>query len=222
MRDEGRVRTDLIFCARHPSMDGVTHYSAVDLEALPLAEKPGKIDNTLVVPFSPPVRIQTDLLTAVTPLSTRAEDGTCEVLPSLTARASGDFLAFLKKFEAAVLATAKANAGKWWPRRNLDAGVIENGHKTYMKGKDVFKLKVDFTGDPIVWNLKSEPQESDVLTPGQQFWAVLEAQRVVIGRSEFGLVWRLHQVMHKPMAACVVRPQEARQRPSASEMEEFG
>ena len=203
-------------------MDGVTPFSQVDLDRLPLADKPVKKDGALVVPFQPPVRIQTDLVTATTPLCTRADDGTCEVLPSMTARASGDFLAFLRRFEAGVLAGAKANAAKWWPKGRWDAETIQNGLKSYMKGQDLFKLKVDGGGtDPIVYDMQSQPLEPDVLTPGQHFWAVLEAQRVVIGKTEFGMVWRLHQVMHKPAAACIVRPTPVEQPATASEVTEF-
>lgn len=203
----------------------IVHFSEVDLKALPLAEKPGKVDNVLVVPFEPVIRIQTDLLTATSPLCTRGEDGGTEVLPSMTAKASGSFLTFLRDFEKAVLESGKANSAKWWPRRKvepgLEPGVIENGLKSYFKSSDVFKIRVDTSAETLVYDLNERPIDPDKLSAGERFWATLEAHRVVIGRSEFGLVWTLDQAMHKPTTACVVRAQQQKRRPADAETTEF-
>ena len=200
----------------------VSRFSDVDLKNLHLAEKPVKVDNVLVVPFEPPLYIQTEeTLTATSPLCTRAEDGSCEVLPSLTAKVGGPFLEFLRQFETALLDTAKAQSNKWWPRRNLDAGAVENGLKSYLKGTDVLKMKVDTEVDPLVYDEAGTPTETDIIKPGQKFWAVLKANRVVLGKTEFGMVWRLHQVMHKPVTACVVVPQQMKSKPADNEVAEF-
>lgn len=194
-------------------MADVTGYKQVNLCKLPLADKPVKIDGVLAVPFDPIIRIQTeDLLTAMTPLCTKGEDGNVEMMTSMTAKATGAFLTFLKQFEKSVLGVAKKESSKWWPRKNFDDTVIEHGFKSYMKGADVFKLRVDTDVEPLVYDEQGLPADIDAIRPGQRFWAVLEAHRVVIGKNEFGLVWKLHQIMWKPANACLVVPQPQKQK----------
>lgn len=196
-------------------------FANVDLANLPFEDKPVKSNNMLVVNFKEPVRVQTDLLTATSPLCTQAEDGSFEVRPSITARASGSFLTFLKKFEDAILKAAHANSNRWWPKQKFEAEFIDNAFRRYMKSADVFKIRVDSSLDFVVYDEAENPLGPEVLTPGSRFWAVLEASRVVLGKTEFGVVWRLVQAMHRPAPACVVRPPQNTERPTDLETSEF-
>lgn len=201
-------------------MAGVS-FTEVDLAKLPLEEKAVKTNNVLVVPFKEPIRIQTSLLTATSPLCTPGEDGSYEIRPSITARASGSFLVFLKKFEDAILKAAHDGSNKWWPKQKFEAEFIDNAFRRYMKSADVFKIRVDSSLDPVVYDESGSPVGPEVLAPGQKFWCVLEASRVVLGKTEFGVVWRLVQAMHKPAPACVVVPPKQTDKLTDPETSEF-
>lgn len=180
-------------------------FADVDLAALPLTNKPVKVDNVMVVPFEPVVRVQTDLVTATGPLT----DENGDLLPNLYARASGPFLRFLRAFEDAVLEAAKANAQTWWSKKQCSPGLIENGFKSYFKTDDVFKINVKSTTEALVFDKDGNELGNDALGSNSKFWAVLEARRVVLGKTEFGMVWKLNQLMLKPAARCEVSPPPA-------------
>lgn len=174
-------------------------FSDVNLEALPFAKQAKKVNNVLVVPFEPPVRIQTDILTATTPLCDENKD----LLPSIYVQAQGPFLKFMKDFEQAVLVNAKEHASNWWTKPPSPT-MIDNGFKTSFKSDDVFKLNVKQSSEPIVFDHQQNDLPDEVAGPGVKFWAVLEAHRVVIGRQEFGVVWKLSQMMLKPAVRCEI------------------
>ena len=176
-----------------------SNFGDIDLSALPFAKQATKVNNALVVPLEPAIRIQSDLLTATTPLCDENKD----ILPNIYARAQGPFLAFLKEFEQAILAGAKENAQAWWPKPPAPA-MIENGFKTSFRNEDVVKLTVKQTAEPIVFDHEGKDLPDQAVGCGAKFWAILEAQRIVIGRQEFGLVWKLSQLMLKPAAKCEV------------------
>ena len=177
-------------------------YGDVNLASLPLVTKASKVDNVMVVPFEPSVRIQSDLLTATSPLT----DENGDLLPNIHARASGSFLRFLKAFEEAVLEAAKTHAATWWSKKQCSASLIDNGFKSYFKGDDVFKINVKSTSEALVFDKDGNELGNDALTTNSKFWAVLEARRVVLGKTEFGMVWKLNQLMMKPAARCEVAP----------------
>lgn len=172
-------------------------FGDVDLDTLPFAKQATKANNTLVVPLEPAIRIKTDLLTSTTPLCDENND----ILPNIYARAQGPFLKFLKDFEQAVLTGAKNNAQAWWPKPPTTA-MIDNGFKSSFRNEDVFKMTVKQTADPLVFDHEQKELPDQAAGCGVKFWAVLEAQRVVIGRQEFGLVWKLSHMMLKPAAKC--------------------
>ena len=174
-------------------------YGDVDLSKLPFKKSPVKVKNVLTVPLEPAVKIQTDLLTATTPLC----DENKEVLASLYARANGPFLKFLKSFEDTLLAAAKDNASTWWPKP-VTAAMIDNGFKSYFRNDDVFKINIRQPVEPLVFDCEGKDLPDDAVGPGVKFWAVLEAQRVVLGKQEFGIVWRLNQLMVKPTTKCEI------------------
>lgn len=191
-------------------------YADVDLETLPFAKQAKKVNNVLVVPFEPPLRIQSDLLTATTPLCDENKD----LVPSMYVQAQGSFLKFLKDFEKAVLKNAKENASSWWTKPPSTA-MIENGFKTSFKNEDVFKMNVKHTSEPIVFDHHQNDLPDSVAGAGVKFWAVMEAQRVVIGRQEFGVVWKLCQLMLKPAVKCEIVFPVATQSQAESEDGDF-
>jgi len=193
----GRVSSSSKIWVVHTRMVNV--YNKVDLDALPLAETATKIKNVMVVPFQPVIRIQTDLLTATSPLCDENKD----LLPNIYAKANGPFLNFLKEFETSILKAAKHNAATWWPKRNV-ADMIDNGFKSYFKGDDVFKINVKTSAEAIVFDQTSSELPNEAACTGSKFWAVLEAHRVVLGKTEFGVVWKLDQMMLKPVVKCEV------------------
>ena len=177
-------------------------FSEVDLTNLPLADKATKVENVMVVPFDPPVKIQTDLLTVTGPLADEAG----ELLPNIHAKASAGFCTFLKSFEAAVLDKAKANASSWWTKKQCSSAMVENGFKSYFKSDDIFKINVKSAGESLVFDYDGNELGIEAVASNSKVWAVLEARRVVLGKTEFGMVWKLNQLMLKPATKCQVAP----------------
>lgn len=183
----------------------VSAYSDIDLKNLVLAEKPSKVENVMVVPFDPSIKIQTDLVSATGPLV----DENGDLLPNIHARASGAFLKFLKDFEASVLDVAKSHASSWWTKKQCTPAMVESGFKTYFKGEDIFKINVKSADQPLVFDEDGNEVGDESVTSSSRFWAVLEARRVVLGKTEFGMVWKLKQLMLKATAKCEVNPPRA-------------
>lgn len=178
-------------------------FTDLDLSKLPFSKAAVKVNNVLTVPLDPIIKIQTDLLTTTTPLC----DENNELLPSVYAKATGPFLNFMKSFETAVLTAAKDNASTWWPKP-VTPTMIDNGYKSYFRNDETFKLSIRQSAQPIVFDAEGHDLPDEAAGVGAKFWAVLEAQRLVLGKQEFGIVWKLNQMMLKPAAKCEIRPPE--------------
>lgn len=180
-------------------MENVQNHKDIDLGSLKLADEPVKVNSTVVVPFDPPLYVNTELMTATSPLTHEGK-----MLDYMSARATGGFLKFLRDFEEAVKDTAKRKSTSWWPKRNVTADLIDNGFKTYFKSQDVIKINTRHCTD-AVFNSQHEQLSSDSVATGTRFWAVLVAKRVVLGKAEFGVVWALEQMLVKSPATCKVK-----------------
>lgn len=180
-------------------------YRAVDFASLPY--QPMIKDTTArlyAVPIEPPVR-------ALTPPVATASDMDDD-MPFLYLAPTGDFKAFLKRSEDAVLAACIANKASWFAK-SLDDDALRRGFKSFFRAEDgAFKLKVP--ADVGCFDAAGAPVGREDVPSGSVVRAVLELSRVCFGRHEFGVTWKLVQLKLVP-TVCLIVPEEEDPAPPA-------
>lgn len=158
-------------------------YRAVDFSSMTFGSMVKDTSARLyVVPIDPPVQIVSPPLQTTTAF----EDG----VPFVYVDPKGDFAAFLKQSETAVLDACLANKATWFATQH-DDDALRRGFKTFFKDDGTFKIKVPT--DVPLFDACNRPVDRDAVPAGTTIRCALELSRVCFGRHEFGSTWKLLQ-----------------------------
>ena len=153
-------------------------------------------DNTArlyAVPIDPPVRV-------LSPPVKTASDMDDDV-PFVLLEPKGEFAAFLKASETAILDACLANKATWFATAH-DDDALRRGFKSFFRAEDgAFKVKVP--ADAGCFDAAGAPVGREDVKAGSHVRAVLEMARVCFGRHEFGVTWKVVQVKLVP-TVCLI------------------
>ncbi len=123
----------------------------------------------------------------------------CVQTPALTVRSvvegaawiapTGPFRAFLHQAEATLKDLARANAGDW----NISEDQVERSFKTFFDAEKGFKVRLH--PDFAAFGVDGEDLDEDSTElQGATARLLLELDRVSVGKTEMGALWRLAQI----------------------------
>lgn len=146
------------------------------------------------VSISPALRVQTPVLTVVN--DTVAEPGAALALKGAHQAPDGLFK-FFKDVESRVLDACIENKAAWFPKgETLDADTLRSSFKTFVVDDC---LKTRFQDDCVVYDQNRHPLEDPAdLSAGTQVRCVLELSKISFGKHEFGVMWRVAQMLLLP------------------------
>lgn len=167
------------------SSSSPVYFKTIDLASVSLGplQKDGRIYSAALAPG--PLLVQTPPV----PIQSLAE-GVAWLLPS------GPFRAFLRETEATLKAKSSAEAEAW----SLSPGQVDTSFKTFFK-HDAFKVRLH--PDFAAFSPDGEYLESpDGVTTAR---LVLELDKVSVGKTEMGCLWRLVQLRAtSPPPPCLI------------------
>ena len=176
-----------------PPSYGPVHFTRVDPSSL--AFQPMRRDATkYVVPLARELLVVTPPL-GVSPLVD--EDGEPAGVVWLRATA-GPFADFARAVEASVLDSVIANKREWL-RKDVPDDSLRTSFKSFL-GPEGLRVK----GGADVAAFGADRSLTDLsLVRGPRVRAVLSLRAVTFGKTEFGCLWRLVQVIDAPEPACL-------------------
>ena len=191
-RDSASPRSAAAADAPPPSY-GPVHFSRVDLSSL--AFQPMRRDATkYVVPLTRELLVVTPPL-GVSPLVD--EDGEPAGVVWLRATA-GPFADFARAVEASVLDRVIANKREWL-RKDVPDDSLRTSFKSFLSPEG---LRVKGGADVAAFGADRSLTDLS-LVRGPRVRAVLSLRAVTFGKTEFGCLWRLVQVIDAPEPACL-------------------
>lgn len=175
-------------------------FKAVPLDALagddafePM-EREGKL---YVVRLRPKILVQTPPLA----LTSSLVDDDGEPLTFAHLAPAGQFAAFLRRAEAAVLDACLAHKHDWF-RKDFEDDALRSGFKTFLRPNGTIKVKVP--EDVAVFDVAKRPIPPGDAPAGSQVRCILELAKISFGKTEFGAAWKLVQVRSIAQPRCLI------------------
>lgn len=118
---------------------------------------------------------------------------------------TGPFRAFLETTEAALQATARAHAGQW----NISPDQVTTSFKTFFRAEDgAFKVRYDAEFAAYDAEGNALDTEYQPLEAGQTVRILIQLDKVCMGKTEMGGVWRIKQArLLPPPTPCLIDPE---------------
>lgn len=157
------------------------------------------------VRFRQPIAIQTKRAST---LRSDLLNETGETMPFAYFTLDAESEALLRSFETWVVAAAKENKSTWF-KKDIDDAYLDTSFKSYFKSAGHFVVRI--AEDVAAFTPKGEPLPLSEVAPEATAVLLLEASQITFGRTEFGCLWKLKQMMvfpPKPDAAkkgCMIR-----------------
>lgn len=162
------------------------HWKAFDPATLAL-EAVQKAGKTRVAPLAQPVLLQTPAFELTAPILT--EDG--DAIPCAYLRPPSEFLDLLERTEKHILDLCVAVKADWAPSKTDDD--LRANFKSFLKEGT---LKASLPDHCLFFDAAKAPcARADVGTHAR---AILQLERVVFGKTEFGALWRVVQLQALP------------------------
>lgn len=170
----------------------VVYYRDVNLEELQF-EEIRKEGSVYVVGLTRPLLIQAPPTTLVSALD---EGVTFAYLAPV-----GQFAAFLKGVETAVLDACLANKGAWF-RREIDDEALRCSFKSFFRPNGT--IKVQAPEDLLVFGPDRQLASRHDIQAGSPVRAILELHKIVFGKTEFGAMWTAVQLQAAAVPKCLI------------------
>ena len=168
------------------------YFKTVDLASLTILPIT-KESKSYIARIEPRLVIQTPPIQVTSPLVC---DG--DHMPFVYLRVTGPFEKYLKETEEKVLNFCVAHK-KDWLKRDLDDDAIRHCFKSFFKDDSI---KVMVPEDVVVFDATKSTIDRDGL--GNNVRAILELNRIVFGKTEFGAMWRVLQLQTVESPRCLI------------------
>jgi len=134
-----------------------------------------------------------------------SEDG--EPMPFVHVNLDAESETLLRTFEKWVLASTKENKLDWF-KKDIDDAYLDTSFKSYFKNTtNHFVLKV--AEDVAAFTPQGDPLSLSDIAPDATVVLLLEASQITFGKTEFGCLWKLKQMMvlppKPPKKACLIQ-----------------
>lgn len=144
------------------------------------------------VRFRQPIAIQTKRAST---LRSDLLNETGEAMPFAYFTLDAESEALLRSFETWVVAAAKENKSTWF-KKDIDDAYLDTSFKSYFKSAGHFVVRI--AEDVAAFTPKGDPLPLSEVAPEATAVLLLEASQITFGRTEFGCLWKLKQMMVFP------------------------
>ena len=168
------------------------HWKAFSADTINIGEI-NKSSKTFVAPIEPVIRIQTPQVSVISSLV----DEHGAALPCAHIKLPAPFLAKMQDVETRVLNHCIAHKSDWL-KRDVEDEFVRHSFKSFVKDS---ALKVLIPEECLFFDFERKECDRENMTNAR---AILELNRVIFGKTEFGAMWRVVQLQSIKETVCLI------------------